>query len=113
MEGLEDGWCVPMLMADRASHGFNRSKKAMRRTAHALHMSDEAMQRIIRLTTEQQKREPAEILQAAIEGCPGGLGALLSASNWASNPISTSIERRLPRHNVRSILSTSILTYLI
>lgn len=49
----------------------DRSKKAMRRTAKALHLNDEAMQRIVRLSSEQQKRQPAEILQKAIEECPG------------------------------------------
>src|SRR6185437_13775481 len=49
----------------------DRSKKAMRRTAKALNMSEDAMQRIIRLSTDQQRRQPAEILQACIDACPG------------------------------------------
>lgn len=49
----------------------DRSKKAARRTAKSLHMSDEAIQRVIRLTPDQQKRQPAEILDAAVAATPG------------------------------------------
>ncbi len=49
----------------------DRSRKAARRTAKALHLNEEAMSRIVRLSTKQQARKPAEILQQAIEEAPG------------------------------------------
>lgn len=49
----------------------DRSKKAMQRTVKSLGLSAEAIQRVIRLTTVQQSRPPAEILEAAIEREPG------------------------------------------
>jgi NrS-1 polymerase HBD domain/AAA domain len=49
----------------------DRSKKAMQRTVKALGLSAEAIERVIRLTTAQQSRPPAEILEAAIEREPG------------------------------------------
>jgi putative DNA primase/helicase len=49
----------------------DRSKKAMQRTVKALGLSAEAIERVIRLTTAQQSRPPAEILEAAIERHPG------------------------------------------
>jgi len=49
----------------------DRSKKAMQRTVKALGLPAEAIQRVIRLTTAQQSRPPAEILEAAIEREPG------------------------------------------
>jgi hypothetical protein len=49
----------------------DRSKKAMQRTVKALGLSGEAIQRVIRLSSSQQSRPPAEILEAAIEREPG------------------------------------------
>ena len=49
----------------------DRSKKAMQRTVKSLGLSAEAIERVIRLTTVQQSRPPAEILEAAIEREPG------------------------------------------
>jgi|GEM_PF-2062282 hypothetical protein len=92
----------------------DRSKKAMRRTARALHMSDAAMERIIRLTTEQQKREPAEVLQAAIDACPGvevwfieGLDMWIPDMNKMNvvAPIVDSLQRIATRCNV-AVLAT-------
>jgi hypothetical protein len=92
----------------------DRSKKAMRRTARALHMSDEAMERVIRLSTEQQKREPAEILQAAIDACPGvevwfieGLDLWIPDMNKMNvvAPIVDSLQRIATRYNV-AVLAT-------
>lgn len=92
----------------------DRSKKAMRRTARALHMSDEAMERVIRLTTEQQKRQPAEILQAALDGCPGvdvwfieGLDLWIPDMNKMNvvAPIVDSLQRIATRCNV-AVLAT-------
>jgi hypothetical protein len=90
----------------------DRSKKAMRRTARALHMSEEAMQRIIRLTTEQQKREPAEILQACIDEFPGvevwfieGLDLWIPKMNEMGcvAPIVDSLQRIATQYNVALI----------
>ena len=49
----------------------DRSKKAMQRTVKSLGLSTEAIRRVIRLSTAQQSRPPAEILEAAIEREPG------------------------------------------
>jgi hypothetical protein len=49
----------------------DRSKKAMQRTVKSLGLSAEAVERVIRLTTAQQSRPPAEILEAAIKRNPG------------------------------------------
>jgi hypothetical protein len=49
----------------------DRSKKAMQRTVKALGLSGEAIRRVIRLSSSQQSRPPAEILEAAIEREPG------------------------------------------
>lgn len=92
----------------------DRSKKAMRRTARALHMSDEAMQRIIRLSTEQQKRDPGEILQSCIEACPGvevwfieGLDLWIPDMNKMNvvAPIVDGLQRIATRYNV-AVLAT-------
>lgn len=92
----------------------DRSKKAMKRTARALHMSDEAMQRVIRLTTEQQTGEPAEILQACIEQCPGvevwfieGLDLWIPDMNKMNvvAPIVDSLQRIATRFNI-ALLAT-------
>lgn len=90
----------------------DRSKKGMRRTARALHMSDEAMERVIRLTPEQQKRQPCEILQAAIESSPGvevwfieGLDLWIPDMNKMNvvAPIVDSLQRIASRRNVATI----------
>lgn len=49
----------------------DRSKKAMHRTIKALHLSREAIQRVVRLTPAQQQLKPDEILDAAIDKNPG------------------------------------------
>lgn len=92
----------------------DRSKKAMQRTAKALHMTDDAMQRIIRLTTEQQRRQPTEILQACIDACPGvevwfieGLDLWIPDMNKMNvvAPIVDSLQRIATRYNV-AVLAT-------
>jgi putative DNA primase/helicase len=92
----------------------DRSKKAMRRTAKALNMSDDAMKRIIRLSTEQQRRQPAEILQACIDACPGvevwfieGLDLWIPDMNKMNvvAPIVDSLQRIATRYNV-AVLAT-------
>lgn len=79
-------WAMPLLEKIRKGEGVfghvakprdyrvllhDRSKKAMQRTVKALGLSAEAIERVIRLTTAQQSRPPAEILEAAIEREPG------------------------------------------
>lgn len=49
----------------------DRSKKAMQRTVKSLGLSAEAIERVIRLSSTQQSRPPAEILEAAVEREPG------------------------------------------
>jgi hypothetical protein len=49
----------------------DRSKKAMRRTAKALRLTQEALQRVIRLTSAQQQADAADVLEAAIVQNPG------------------------------------------
>jgi len=67
------------------------------------------MQRIMRLSTEQQKKPPAEILQAAIEECPGvevwfieGLDLWIPKMNEMScvAPIVDDLQRIATRYNV-------------
>jgi hypothetical protein len=92
----------------------DRSKKAMRRTAKALHMSEDAMQRIIRLTTAQQARQPGDILQACIDECPGvevwfieGLDLWIPDMNKMNvvAPIVDSLQRIATKYNV-AVLAT-------
>jgi hypothetical protein len=92
----------------------DRSKKAMQRTAKALHISDDAMQRIIRLSTEQQRRQPAEILQSCVDACPGvevwfieGLDLWIPDMNKMNvvAPIVDSLQRIATRYNV-AVLAT-------
>ncbi|HEV2132637.1 MAG TPA: AAA family ATPase [Terracidiphilus sp.] len=92
----------------------DRSKKAMQRTAKALHMSDDAMHRIIRLSTEQQRRQPAEILQGCVDACPGvevwfieGLDLWIPDMNKMNvvAPIVDSLQRIATRYNV-AVLAT-------
>jgi hypothetical protein len=75
-------------------------------------MSDEALQRVIRLTTEQQKQAPAEILQACVEQCPGvevwfieGLDLWLPDMNKMNvvAPIVDSLQRIATRYNIALI----------
>jgi hypothetical protein len=92
----------------------DRSKKAMRRTARALHIGDEAMDRIIRLTTEQQRCQPADILQSCVDACPGvevwfieGLDLWIPDMNKMNvvAPIVDSLQRIATRHDV-AVLAT-------
>ncbi len=120
-------WAMPLL--EKIRHGedvwghktkprdyrvllHDRSKKATRRTARALHMSDEAMKRVIRLKPEQQTRQPSEILQAAIEASPGvdvwfieGLDLWIPDMHKAGAvaPVIDSIQRVATRFNVAVI----------
>ncbi len=79
-------WAFPLL--DKASQGaevwghktkprnyrvllHDRSKQGMKRTADALGLKGEALARVIRLTTEQQRAQPHEVLEACIAQNPG------------------------------------------
>ncbi len=92
----------------------DRSKKAMSRTAKSLGLSTEAIQRVIRLTTAQQSRPPAEILEAAIEREPGvecwfveGLDLWITDPNKMEvvGPVIDGLQRIATRRNV-AVLGT-------
>lgn len=79
-----------------------------------MHMSDEAMERVIRLTSDQQKREPAEILQACVDSSPGvevwfieGLDLWIPDMNKMNvvAPIVDGLQRIATRYNV-AVLAT-------
>lgn len=92
----------------------DRSKKAMLRTVKALGLSAEAIQRVIRLTSTQQSRPPAEILEAAIEREPGvecwfieGLDLWITDPNKMEivGPVIDGLQRIATRRNV-TVLGT-------
>jgi hypothetical protein len=92
----------------------DRSKKAMQRTVKALGLSAEAIERVIRLTSTQQSRQPAEILEAAIEREPGvecwfieGLDLWIKDPNKMEvvGPVIDGLQRIATRRNV-SVLGT-------
>ena len=92
----------------------DRSKKAMQRTVKSLGLSAEAIERVIRLTTAQQSRPPAEILEAAIEREPGvecwfieGLDLWITDPNKMEvvGPVIDGLQRIATRRNV-SVLGT-------
>lgn len=49
----------------------DRGAKGMRRTLNKLGLPPEAKERVIRLSSKQQKLQPAEVLDAAIDANPG------------------------------------------
>jgi putative DNA primase/helicase len=92
----------------------DRSKKAMQRTVKALGLSAEAIERVIRLTSNQQSRPPAEILEAAIEREPGvecwfieGLDLWITDPNKMEvvGPVIDGLQRIATRRNV-AVLGT-------
>lgn len=92
----------------------DRSKKAMQRTVKALGLSAEAIERVIRLTSTQQSRPPAEILEAAIEREPGvecwfieGLDLWITDPNKMEivGPVIDGLQRIATRRNV-TVLGT-------
>jgi hypothetical protein len=92
----------------------DRSKKAMQRTVKALGLTSEAIQRVIRLTSAQQSRPPAEILEAAIEREPGvecwfieGLDLWINDPNKMEvvGPVIDGLQRIATRRNV-AVLAT-------
>jgi hypothetical protein len=92
----------------------DRSKKAMQRTVKSLGLSAEAIKRVIRLTSTQQSRPPAEILEAAVEREPGvecwfieGLDLWITDPNKMEvvGPVIDGLQRIATRRNV-SVLGT-------
>ncbi len=92
----------------------DRSKKAMQRTVKSLGLSAEAIDRVIRLSTAQQSRPPAEILEAAIEREPGvecwfieGLDLWITDPNKMEvvGPVIDGLQRIATRRNV-AVLGT-------
>jgi hypothetical protein len=92
----------------------DRSKKAMQRTVKALGLTGEAIQRVIRLSSAQQSRPPAEILEAAIEREPGvdcwfieGLDLWITDPNKMEvvGPVIDGLQRIATRRNV-AVLAT-------
>ena len=86
----------------------------MQRTVKALGLSAEAIERVIRLTTAQQSRPPAEILEAAIEREPGvecwfieGLDLWIKDPNKMEvvGPVIDGLQRIATRRNV-AVLGT-------
>jgi hypothetical protein len=122
-------WAMPMLEKIRKGESVfehavkpreyrvllhDRSKKATKRTIAALGLSYEAVERTIRLTSNQQMRPPAEILEAAIEREPGvrawfieGLDLWIPDSNKMQvvAPLIDSLQRVAIRNNV-AVLGT-------
>jgi hypothetical protein len=65
----------------------DRGAKGTRRTIQALGLSQEAKERVIRLTSAQHKRSPAEILEACCERHPGAEAWFLEGLDlWITNP---------------------------
>jgi hypothetical protein len=92
----------------------DRSKKAMQRTVRSLGLSTEAIQRVIRLSTTQQSRPPAEILESIVEGEPGvecwfieGLDLWIKDPNKMEvvGPVIDGLQRIATRRNV-AVLGT-------
>ncbi len=90
----------------------DRSPKAMFRTMKALGLSSEARDRIIRLSSSQQTRTPAEVLEPLIDRNPGveawlleGLDLWIPKQNEMSvvAPILDGLQRLATRRNVAVI----------
>jgi hypothetical protein len=87
----------------------DRSKKGTMRTAKSLHLSDDAKQRIIRLSRDAQKSSPALILDKAIRQNPGvGVFFIEGLDLWMPNmgkmevvgPIIDDLQRVAYRANI-------------
>jgi hypothetical protein len=92
----------------------DRGPKAMRRTLDKLGLSAEAKARIIRLTSAQQVRDPAEVLEAAIEANPGAeIWFIEGLDMWVKEsmkmnilaPILDALQRLAARRNIAIIAS--------
>src|ERR1700674_1718319 len=90
----------------------DRGQKAARRTAQALGLSQEAKERVIRLTSAQQNRSPAEILDDCTQRHPGaeawfieGLDMWIPDPNKMSvvAPILDGLQRLATRRNIAII----------
>lgn len=75
LEGVRQGNAVWGHPADKPRDYrtvlHDRSKKATMRTIKAQHLGQESIDRLVRLTREQQNRDPGETLASLIEQCPG------------------------------------------
>ena len=75
LEGVRQGKAVWGHPADKPRDYrtvlHDRSKKATMRTIKAQHLGQESIDRLVRLTREQQNRDPGETLASLIEQCPG------------------------------------------
>jgi hypothetical protein len=92
----------------------DRSKRAIRATAKAMNMTDDAYERIIRLTSAQQTAKPAEVLQAAMDANPGvqvwfveGLDLWIPEMNKMDvvAPVMDSLQRIATLHDVALVAS--------
>ena len=92
----------------------DRGAKAMRRTLDKLGLSAEAKERVIRLTGAQQLRDPAEVLEAAIDANPGaeiwfieGLDMWVKESSKMNilAPILDALQRLATRRNIAILAS--------
>jgi len=92
----------------------DRSKKGTMRTAKSLHLTDEAKQRIIRLSRDAQRSSPALILDKAIRQNPGvGVFFIEGLDLWMPNmgkmevvgPIIDDLQRVAYRANICVIAS--------
>lgn len=90
----------------------DRGAKGMRRTLNALGLPPEAKERVIRLTSKQQARKPAEVLEAAIDREPGVEAWFIEGLDmWFSDaakmnvvaPIMDDLQRVATRRNVAVI----------
>jgi hypothetical protein len=92
----------------------DRGPKAMRRTLDKLGLSTEAKTRIIRLTSAQQFRDPAEVLEAACAANPGAeIWFIEGLDMWVKEsskihilaPILDALQRVAARRNIFIIAS--------
>lgn len=92
----------------------DRSRKAMRRTAKALNLSQNVIERVIRLTPAQQKQPAAEVLQTLVTSNPGAEAWLIEGLDmWVKNvndleavsELIDSLQRVAIRHNI-AVLAT-------
>jgi hypothetical protein len=109
-----DVWGHPAKARDYRVLLHDRSPKAMFRTMKALGLPSEARERIIRLSSAQQTRPPAEILEPLIDRNPGveawfieGLDLWIPKQNEMAvvAPILDGLQRLATRRNVAVVAS--------
>jgi hypothetical protein len=107
-----DAWGHKAVPRDYRVLMHDRGAKGMRRTLNKLGLSQEAKDRVIRLTRKQQGLKPAEVLQAAIEANPGVQAWFIEGLDmWFPDalkmnvvaPILDDIQREATRSNVAVI----------